>query len=73
MTPEVRTREDRGGLLRREWDAARGHWRVLGLYERFEHAMVVVLTVVIAVIVVAAVWSLILEVMISLVLRVNST
>ncbi|MCS6876773.1 MAG: phosphate-starvation-inducible PsiE family protein [Geminicoccaceae bacterium] len=69
MSPDTRTREPQMSLLRREFEAARGRWRVLGLYERFEHAMVVVLTAVIAIIVVAAVWSLILEVMISLVLK----
>jgi uncharacterized membrane protein (DUF373 family) len=56
-------------LLRREFEAARGHWRVLGLYERFEQTIVVFLTVVIAVIVVAALWNLILEVAISLVFK----
>ncbi|MCS6778554.1 MAG: phosphate-starvation-inducible PsiE family protein [Geminicoccaceae bacterium] len=57
------------GLLRRELDAARGRWRVLGLYERFEQVIVLLLTGAIAVIVVAAIWNLMLEVAISLVLK----
>lgn len=69
MSAHPQTGERRRGLLRREFEAARGHWRVLGLYERFEQAMVVALTVLIAVIALAALWSLILEVMASLILK----
>ncbi|MFQ3622067.1 MAG: phosphate-starvation-inducible PsiE family protein [Acetobacteraceae bacterium] len=43
-------------------------WRALSLYEKFEQVIVLVLTGVIAVIVVAAVWNLILRVALSLVL-----
>jgi uncharacterized membrane protein (DUF373 family) len=69
MSTDSRPRPRDPGLLRREFEAARGHWRVLGLYERFEQTIVVFLTVVIAVIVVAALWNLILEVAISLVFK----
>jgi uncharacterized membrane protein (DUF373 family) len=69
MSTDSRPRPRGPGLLRREFEAARGHWRVLGLYERFEQTIVVFLTVVIAVIVVAALWNLILEVAISLVFK----
>lgn len=69
MKEGVREAERRRGLLRREFEAARGQWRVLGLYERFEQVMVMLLTGVIAVIAVAAIWSLILEVLASLVLK----
>lgn len=67
MSEPHRPEEQRRGLLRREFEAARGRWRVLGLYERFEEAVVVALTAVIAVIVVAALWNLVLEVIVSLV------
>jgi uncharacterized membrane protein (DUF373 family) len=42
-------------------------WRDLGLYRRFEHLVVLVLTGLIAVIVVSAVWSLALKVVLSIV------
>ncbi|MCL6609772.1 MAG: phosphate-starvation-inducible PsiE family protein [Geminicoccaceae bacterium] len=69
MSTENRPAARHQGLLRREFEAARGRWRVLGLYERFEQAIVVLLTAAIAVIVVAALWNLLLEVAISLVLK----
>ncbi|BCX19719.1 MAG: hypothetical protein KatS3mg117_3401 [Geminicoccaceae bacterium] len=69
MKEGVREAERQRGLLRREFEAARGRWRVLGLYERFEQSIVLALTGVIAVITVAALWSLILEVLASLVLK----
>lgn len=40
----------------------RALWHSLGLYEKFEHAIILVLTVLIAVIIVAAVWNLTLRV-----------
>ena len=44
----------------------RPRWSDLDLYHKFEHAIVLILTAVIAVIVVSAVWSLILKVVVSL-------
>ncbi|WP_114377357.1 phosphate-starvation-inducible PsiE family protein [Elioraea thermophila] len=46
----------------------RDTWRALSLYEKFEQAVVLVLTGVIAVIIVSALWNLILRVALSLVL-----
>jgi len=69
MSTENRPAARDQGLLRREFEAARGRWRVLGLYERFEQTIVVLLTAAIAVIVVAALWNLLLEVAISLILK----
>jgi uncharacterized membrane protein (DUF373 family) len=40
----------------------RALWQSLGLYEKFEHAVILVLTALIAVIIVAAVWNLTLRV-----------
>jgi len=40
----------------------RALWESLGLYEKFEHAVILVLTALIAVIIVAAVWNLALRV-----------
>ncbi len=69
MSTETRPAARDPGPFRREFEAARGRWRVLGLYERFEQTIVVLLTAAIAVIVVAALWNLLLEVAISLVLK----
>jgi uncharacterized membrane protein (DUF373 family) len=69
MSTETRPAGRDPGLLRREFEAARGRWRMLGLYERFEQTVVVLLTAAIAVIVVAALWNLLLEVAISLILK----
>jgi uncharacterized membrane protein (DUF373 family) len=40
------------------WEQLRGHWRVLGLYQRFESLVALVLTVLIALIVVVALFRL---------------
>ena len=46
----------------------RAQWTPLTLYQRFEHAVVLILSTLIAVVVVAAVWHLILKIVIGLVL-----
>jgi uncharacterized membrane protein (DUF373 family) len=46
----------------------RAQWAPLTLYQRFEHAMVLILSTLIAIVVVAAVWHLILKIIIGLVL-----
>ncbi len=51
---------------KRELAAARERWNVLTFYEKFEHAVVVVLTAVIALIIVFALWSLVLKVVVSI-------
>ena len=53
--------------LPRAWTAAHGRWRVLTLYQKFEHAIVTILTLLIAVVIVSAVWNLILKIFYSLV------
>jgi uncharacterized membrane protein (DUF373 family) len=47
---------------------AREKFRLLSLYQRFEHIIVIILTALIAVIVAAAVWSLSLQILFGLVL-----
>ena len=53
--------------LPRAWTAAHGRWRLLTLYQKFEHAIVTILTLLIAVVIVSAVWNLILKIFYSLV------
>jgi uncharacterized membrane protein (DUF373 family) len=48
--------------LREEFAAARSRWDVLSFYERFEHSVVLILTVLISVVVVFAVWNLLVKV-----------
>jgi len=47
---------------------AREQFRLLSLYQRFEHIVVLILTALIAVVIVAAVWSLSLKILFGLVL-----
>jgi hypothetical protein len=47
---------------------ARRQFRLLSLYQRFEHIVVLILTALIAVVIVAAVWSLSLKILFGLVL-----
>jgi uncharacterized membrane protein (DUF373 family) len=54
--------------IKQELKDARDKFRLLSLYQRFEHAVVMLLTALIAVIVVAAVWSLSLKILFGLVL-----
>jgi hypothetical protein len=44
--------------IKQELENAREKFRLLSLYQRFEHAVVLILTGLIAIIVVAAVWNL---------------
>ena len=53
--------------LPRAWTTAHGRWRLLTLYQKFEHAIVTILTLLIAVVIVSAVWNLILKIFYSLV------
>jgi len=61
--------------LRGEIEAGRMRWRGLSFYQKFEHAVVLVLVGLIAVVVVAAVWSLAVKILFGLVLsgRVDPT
>src|SRR5439155_24006556 len=62
-----RDREDRTNALPRACKSAHGRWRLLTLYQKFEHAIVTILTLLIAVVIVSAVWNLILKIFYSLV------
>lgn len=52
--------------IRQELRAAKAEFKVLSLYERFEHAVILILTGLISIVVVAAVWNLILKIMFGL-------
>ena len=54
--------------IRQELEDAKEKFRLLSLYQRFEHAIVMILTALIAIIVIAAVWSLSLKILFGLVL-----
>jgi uncharacterized membrane protein (DUF373 family) len=54
--------------IREELTEARKKLRVLSLYQRFEHIVIMILTALIAVIVVVAVWNLSLKILFGLVL-----
>jgi uncharacterized membrane protein (DUF373 family) len=51
-----------------ELAAARARWAKLTLYQRFEHAVILVLTGIIAIVVVATVWNLALNVLFSVII-----
>jgi uncharacterized membrane protein (DUF373 family) len=61
--------------LRGEIEAGRMRWRGLSFYQKFEHAVVLVLVGLIAVVVIAAVWSLAVKILFGLILsgRVDPT
>jgi uncharacterized membrane protein (DUF373 family) len=48
--------------LKEEFAAARTNWSLMTLYKKFEHAVILVLTALIAVVVAFAVWNLLLKV-----------
>src|SRR5205823_14886947 len=54
--------------LRQELDAGRQRWRRLTVYLKFEHAVVLVLTILLSVIIVSAIWKLAIKILFSLVL-----
>jgi uncharacterized membrane protein (DUF373 family) len=54
--------------IRERLRVAREEFRLLSLYQRFEHVVIVILTALIAVIVVVAVWNLTLKILFGLVL-----
>jgi len=51
-----------------ELTAAQTRWELLTLYQRFEHGVILLLTGLIAIVIVFAVWNLALKVMLSLIL-----
>src|SRR3984893_12037045 len=54
--------------IKEDLRTAREKFRLLSLYQRFEHIVVLILTALIAIIVIAAVWSLSLKILFGLVL-----
>ena len=54
--------------IKDEWRAAREEFRLLSLYQRFERLVILILTGLIAIVVVVAVWNLVLKVVVGLVL-----
>jgi uncharacterized membrane protein (DUF373 family) len=53
--------------IKDEWKAARAEFKLLSLYQRFEHVVIVILTALIAIVVVVAVWNLGLKILFGLV------
>jgi uncharacterized membrane protein (DUF373 family) len=55
-------------MMSADVSAARTRWRALTAYQRFEHIVIFILTLLIAVIIVSAVWNLMLRILFELVL-----
>lgn len=53
-------------MLKEEFAAARRQWSILTLYQKFEHLVILILTGLIAVVIVLAVWNLALKVVLSI-------
>jgi uncharacterized membrane protein (DUF373 family) len=53
--------------IKEEFATARAGWKLLTLYQRFEHTVILILTGLIAIVVALAVWNLILKVVASIV------
>lgn len=53
--------------IREELKVAKADFKLLSYYQRFEHAIILILTALIAIVVVAAVWNLILKILLGLV------
>ncbi len=54
--------------IKGELKAARAEFKLLSLYQRFEHVVILILTTLIAIVVVVAVWNLILKILWGLIL-----
>jgi uncharacterized membrane protein (DUF373 family) len=52
--------------LKQELAAERQRWKLLTIYQKFEHAVILVLTALIAVVVAFAVWNLVLKILLSI-------
>jgi uncharacterized membrane protein (DUF373 family) len=52
--------------LAHEFAAARGRWGLLTLYQKFEHGIILIVTGLIAIVVVVAVWNLALKIILSI-------
>jgi uncharacterized membrane protein (DUF373 family) len=55
-------------VLREELKAGQARWRRLSVYLKFEHAVVLILTILISVVIVAAIWRLGIKILFGLVL-----
>jgi uncharacterized membrane protein (DUF373 family) len=53
--------------LKRELAEARTQWGLLTIYQKFEHAVILILTALIAIVIVFAVWNLALKILLSIV------
>ena len=51
--------------MREEFAAARAGWKLMTLYQKFEHAVILVLTALISIVVALAVWNLVIKVVAS--------
>jgi uncharacterized membrane protein (DUF373 family) len=54
--------------MSRDVSTARSRWRAFTAYERFEHVVVIIVTALMAIIIVSAVWNLVLRILFGLVL-----
>src|SRR5690349_11687347 len=52
--------------LRDEFTTARAEWAPLSIYQKFEHAIVVILTILIALVIAFALWNLTLKIVVSI-------
>jgi uncharacterized membrane protein (DUF373 family) len=55
-------------VLREELKAGQARWRRLSVYLKFEHAVILILTILISVVIVAAIWKLGIKILFGLVL-----
>jgi uncharacterized membrane protein (DUF373 family) len=53
--------------LKNQYRDARARWKLLSLYQKFEHAVILVLTLLISIVVALAVWNLVLKILLSVV------
>ncbi len=53
--------------LQNQYRDARARWKILTLYEKFEHGVILVLTLLISIVIVLAVWNLALKILFSIV------
>jgi uncharacterized membrane protein (DUF373 family) len=53
--------------LKNQYRDARARWKLLTLYQKFEHAVVLVLTLLISIVIALAVWNLALKILLSIV------
>jgi uncharacterized membrane protein (DUF373 family) len=53
--------------IKKEWKTAKAEFGLLSLYQRFEHVVILILTALIAIVVVVAVWNLSLKILFDLI------